>query len=759
MTKTTPGREPIQIVQIDQPICSRTFGVSPCTATGTADSKCYNTRGTCQDLANYRDSIEGGLSANSVYPYYAPIPIADLDTSTNLFWAVDLNIPAAPEGVIWEVGSASGDALWIGWNAGNLVYRAGDGTTSGGSSAAFISTPASSIKGRSGTLYGEVNVSTNAISIWFYDPLLGTVTSIASDTGSSFTYWATLGDGGVGFASGGVATGESEIPYNGLITELRIFSNTLAPDFETEFVQPLYFSRGNVAEQRITGIPYIIPSLISVTTSPTKINLAGSNPDAQGLGNRALCSITLQDHPHTDRLVDPYVDGRTYDPYERGSFWSKWMVRNKYRTGIKIKIYEGYAGQSLGRWTMREYILEKVTGPNSNGRVTITGKDLLALAEERKAQAPTASPGELWQDIEADDTSLTVVNAVASDYPASGTIRIGDELITYSGISVVRGRLVFAVTQRGSDGTTADDHAAEAQVQACRRYTAEAPDSIIADLLAAHAGISLQFLDLTTWRSEISRYLPEYLLSSLITEPTSVADLISEIQEQVGLYIWWDERDQLVKMKAIRGIDSDPDVITDESNIIAGSFALEELPRQRVSQVWFYFDQRDPTKSVTEEANYRSAYIRADLQSEAAYGQASIRKIFSRWIASGPLAQATASRIGARYVDTPRQAKFRMDAKDRDYGIGDVIEIEHFLEVDQFGERTRKRWTAVSWEEVEPGETVELLCEDTTLYGRIYFVQPNTEGDYEASDAGSYYGWVTDSDGLYSNGDAGTRIS
>ena len=759
MTSTTVGREPIQIVQIDQPLCSREFGVSPCTATGAADTKCFNTRATCQDLTNYRYSIEGGMTANSVYPFFAAIPIGDLDTSNDLFWAVDLNIPAAPDGVIWEVGSSSGSALWVGWNAGNLVYRAGDGTTSGGSAAAFISTPATSIKGKSGTLYGQVDVSANSVQIWFYDPLAETITSIASNTGSPFTFWATLGDGGVGFAKGGVATGESEIAYNGLIRELRIYSNEVAPDFETDFTQPLYFSRGNVSEQRISGIPYIIPSLVSVSTSPTKINLAGSNPDAQGLGNRALCSITFQDHPHTDRVVDPYVDGRTYDPYSRGSFWSKWMVRNKYRTGITIKVYEGYAGQSLSRWAMREYILDKITGPNSSGRVTITAKDLLANAEERKAQAPTASPGELWQDITDTATSFVVVNAVSADYPASGTVRIGDELIAYSAVSSSDNRLTFTVTARGTDGTTASEHSAEAQVQACKRYTLQSVDTIIADLLSKYAGIPLQFLDLTTWNAEISRYLPEYLLTTVITEPTSVVRLISEIQEQAGVYIWWDERDQLVKLKAIRGVDSDPDVITDASNILEGSFSLEELPRQRVSQVWFYFDQRDPTQNVEEEANYRSAYIRADLQSEKAYGQPSIRKIYSRWIESGPLAQSTAARIGARYVDTPRQATFRLDAKDRSFGIGDVFEIDHFLDVDQYGETTRKRWTAISWEEVEPGEVVELVCEDTTLYGRIYFIQSNSEGDYEASDEGSYYGWITDSDGLYSNGDEGARIS
>lgn len=44
------AREPISIVQIDQDFCSRTHGTAPCTATG---EPCFNTRATCQDVANY----------------------------------------------------------------------------------------------------------------------------------------------------------------------------------------------------------------------------------------------------------------------------------------------------------------------------------------------------------------------------------------------------------------------------------------------------------------------------------------------------------------------------------------------------------------------------------------------------------------------------------------------------------------------------------------------------------------------------------
>lgn len=48
------SREPFEWIEIDQDFCSRTYGVAPCTATvATGGQKCFNTRQSCQDPANY----------------------------------------------------------------------------------------------------------------------------------------------------------------------------------------------------------------------------------------------------------------------------------------------------------------------------------------------------------------------------------------------------------------------------------------------------------------------------------------------------------------------------------------------------------------------------------------------------------------------------------------------------------------------------------------------------------------------------------
>lgn len=51
--KTKFGREHIYIVELELDYCNNTFGVAPCTAVGSGDSKCYNTLQSCQDIPNF----------------------------------------------------------------------------------------------------------------------------------------------------------------------------------------------------------------------------------------------------------------------------------------------------------------------------------------------------------------------------------------------------------------------------------------------------------------------------------------------------------------------------------------------------------------------------------------------------------------------------------------------------------------------------------------------------------------------------------
>jgi len=296
----------------------------------------------------------------------------------------------------------------------------------------------------------------------------------------------------------------------------------------------LYFSRGNVADQgkpfgpanrlltqaggylllqdggkiilsedRADTLPrYVIPSLVSVSTLPTRINLSSANNSASGLGNRASVRISFKDHPHTDRRVDPYVDGRSWDPYSRASFWTKWFARNRYRQNITVKVYEGYAGQALADMTVREYVWDSFTGPDANGNVTVTAKDILAKVEERKALAPVASLGKVHADISSGTSHVECNSASESDYPATGTLRIGSECMTYTSRANSTNGVTFSGLTRGTDGTTAAGHSAGDTAQQCLRYTTQRTDDVLEDLLENYAGISSAKLDTANWATE-----------------------------------------------------------------------------------------------------------------------------------------------------------------------------------------------------------------------------------------------------------------
>lgn len=94
----------------------------------------------------------------------------------------------------------------------------------------------------------------------------------------------------------------------------------------------------------------------------------------------------------------------------------------------------------------------------------------------------------------------------------------------------------------------------------------------------------------------------------------------------------------------------------------AGSLRVKEQPEQRISQVWTYYGQRNPLEGQTDVDNYKQWEVGQDTETEAenAYGAPRIKRIFSRWIATG--GRTTATRLNdlmiARFKTPPRHVTF-----------------------------------------------------------------------------------------------------
>ncbi len=431
---------------------------------------------------------------------------------------------------------------------------------------------------------------------------------------------------------------------------------------------------------RFTSQSSFLPIGETVFPCITSVDLAPVQIDPKGFSVSGSVTVELQDFPHHDRGIDSYAVERAYIPDQRGTFFGKLRGRNPYIENRVMRVKEGYidADRTIYSRT-RTYFIDRMEGPDANGKVRIIGKDALRFADSSKSKAPLVSKGSLSADIAAVATSLTLVPAgVGAEYPSSGTVRIDDEVIKYSGKSTD----ILTGLTRASDGTAADTHDAGSKVQLCIRYTAATIPTILNDLLVNYANLDAAYIPLADWIDESNTWIGSITSTVLLTEPTGVNDLLKEIQESTGSYLWWDDIDAEIKFKVlVPPLPSDlPPLLNEREHFIAGSVTVKDLPNERVSQVLMYFA---PTGAVVElkPENFRSVSIQVDATGEGvnAYGTSNARTILNRWVTSLPLADEIGLRVLNRYKETPRQVSFRLDAKDASLKTGDLVDISSRL--------------------------------------------------------------------------------
>jgi len=411
-----------------------------------------------------------------------------------------------------------------------------------------------------------------------------------------------------------------------------------------------------------------VPNLNSVSISPAQIQIDG------GLGVRSNLSLSFVDHPASDLDADPYVMGRTYDPYLRGTYWAKFRARNPFYQNSATRLISAYllnGAVNLATADTYHFVLE--TLDVSAGSANIVAKDPLKLADNTRAQAPKVSTGEIVTALDAVATTINLKpdGVGNAEYPAEGIIRVASEVMTFT-------RTNDALTiVRGQFNTTAIAHSIGDKVQLCLKYL-DRLDTILTDLLVNYSDIDAGFIPNLFWQSEVNDNLSG-LIEALITEPIGVTKLIKELGEQFPHSLFWDERTQKIQLTAIKPPPQGANVYDENSNLISDSFNVADKRDLRVSTVFVYFGQIDPTKKLDEANNYAGTYIRANLDSIARYGGNEIKTIFSRWINRDNKAQALrlAARIGRRFGTVPRAINFELDAKDKEVWAGQVIGVNH----------------------------------------------------------------------------------
>lgn len=393
-------------------------------------------------------------------------------------------------------------------------------------------------------------------------------------------------------------------------------------------------------------------SIESISYSPAVISLG------EDMGQRSSLTVTFKDHRHSDTGAggDKYLADRDYNPFEQGTYWGKFRTRNPFQRGRSIRWIQGLLGEEIADMETRHFIIESFDFDALNGKFTITAKDTLKLADGDRAQAPLLSPGFLSANITSSATSATLSPAGigATDYPASGYLNIGGKEI----VSFTRSSDTLTIT-RAQFNTEAVAHNSGDRLQLCLHYNAEDPATVIADLFENFASIDAAYIPTVDWLAETEAFYRR-VVTALIAEPTPVKTLVSELIQQCGLAIWWDDVGEEIRLQVLRAISTTAETFN-ESNTVDGTLQAREQPGKRISQVWCYFGILNPLKGVSDPDNFRSTAIRVDLDSEEDAGLA-IKKIFSRWIPFGGLTIAdrvTAIQLG-RFSTAPRHFAFEL---------------------------------------------------------------------------------------------------
>lgn len=455
-----------------------------------------------------------------------------------------------------------------------------------------------------------------------------------------------------------------------------------------------------------------IPSLArEPTNKPAQLSVGGTNENIGALGARDELNIEWRDHPYSDLLVDPYIDQRPYIPEEQGTFWGKWLARNVYKEGQAIRYVSGYElpGGGFERTNVYNYVLEKINGPSSSGRVTGRAFDLLQQLQADKAVYPQPSTGRLAFAIGTGASSMTLdpVGIGAEEYPAAFRCRVGGE-----GFDVTRSGDTLNITQRGLYGGL-ESHAQDDTVQIVARFESvrihDAAETIITGALPSLASN----IPKEKWDGLAEDFLPR-LYSADITEPTGVEDLLAELTTTAPIYFYADVRTNLIELGVIREPAQVSTVLTEGAELIAGSVDLKEYPKERVDEVWVYYRIRNAAENVDDLENYSQRFILVNPQEQDLRGQRSIKRIFTRWIEAG--ARDTAEEIAQAYISRfqsqPIRASFDLDARHGDIWLGDVATIISRQKQTVTGEpRSDLSYQVIQAHEPEPGQAFQYIAQ------------------------------------------------
>jgi hypothetical protein len=500
------------------------------------------------------------------------------------------------------------------------------------------------------------------------------------------------------------------------------------------------------------------PYVVSIKPLPTEIKTS--------LTVSGRVTVEFDDEPDGDVGVDPYVRSRGAFPSIPGTYWKKFLVRNRNYKGREIRIFDGWPGMEqseyVERWRGR---IENAT--YKRGHLSLEAVDY--LKDLAKVEVPPKLDVKLAAAMNTTQTSLTVTGTEVTGLDApSGHIRIGEEILAYTGIDTVTG--IVTGVSRAQFGSVAEEHAVNDKVQKVKHYPLQNAFDMMKSMLIDDGGIPAEKVDEAAFG-----YWKTYPETDLdiggipVHEPTKLDKLFFEVVKLMDCKVWYSES---LKITIARNLVNDPlrtyHALSDDANIVLGSASIDHNEKSRISRCYLYW-----SKILLGKPDDVSSYNRvdiavdADAESPNDYGEAIEEKIFCRWLHTGNYVEeevaAFAKNLAMRKVWRNRDAspivKVEVESKDAGMKTGEWVQLSTDELVDQHG----RSLSGIAFQIVRrerKGDSILLsLLRGAPRMVRIGYIGPDTLPDWaSATDADKVYGYICADDGTLPTDEEGYSI-
>ena len=465
--------------------------------------------------------------------------------------------------------------------------------------------------------------------------------------------------------------------------------------------------------ERLSGIEqYAHPALISVSSAPTEI------VPTKGISLRSNVMIKLRDFASTDTGADDYAASRDYITTDQGTYFEKLLARNPHYVGRTVEVFDGYVaydGSIQAQDGKKKYIIDSMF--LDNDVLTIKCKDPMTLADELKAKVPVPSNFSLGEtlntsthnhiNLKFDDVALdgTVAadKAKVTDYfgadNATGFIRINDEILAYR-VDVSGSEAALDITGRNEWGTKGNTEAYDAgdTVQKCLAFgqydgsgTGVTINDVAYELLVNQAGVPAEACNNTTggvysWVDEKNNWLSTFRIDTILSEPKEVNKQLSQLGGMVGVNFFYDDLSSQIVMRAeTPEVDPAGIVTVTDDHIIEDSYKLIQSDKDRVSRVYYYYNERNSVEDRDKPKSFKNLYVNIDSDSETAfeYGKESNKVIYGWGVKDSSTATSISQRLLNRFKKTPITCTFKLDASYDQLSTGDhfYLSTRHITDI------------------------------------------------------------------------------